>query len=318
MHKRTLRIDCKKPQLYFDSRTEPVARIRSEETIVVKTERADSMYIHSAEDTYSSVEDMLKKQGGGSNPCTGPLSVEGAEPGDNLSVEILKISPLTDGYTCIFPGSGGLVASYAKNNLQSPLPPETIICAIEDERVLFQAKHKIIELPLTPFVGTVATAPSQQRIPTLQNGQEFLGNVDCPLICPGNVVVLPVNVEGGLLFLGDVHAIQGHGEISGAAIECGAEVTVRVKVIKKDKTKYISWPQIYSPEHIGSISCVPTTLEDALKAAYIDLILRMEQFYGFDRLDAYQLLSQVGEILVCQVVPPLYTCVAKIHRRYLV
>jgi acetamidase/formamidase len=234
-----------------------------------------------------------------------------------LSAEILKITPVSDGYTCIYPGHGGLVASYTKNNLQSPLPPKTIICPIRDRKVLFPTKDKIIELPFTPFVGTIATAPSRQKIATLQNSREFLGNVDCSLISPGNTVVLPVNVEGGLLFLGDVHAVQGHGEISGTAIECRAEISVRVKVIRKDEAKYVSWPQINNSEYIGSIGCVSTTLEDALKAGYIDLILRIEKFHRLDRIDAYQLLSQVGEVLICQVVPPLYSCVAKVHRGYL-
>jgi acetamidase/formamidase len=310
-----LRITKEFTQFYLSAEVNPAVRIHSGETITVETERADSMYIQSSKDVFYSFEDMLKKQGGGTNPCSGPIYIEEAEPGDRLSVEILKITPTSVGYTCLYPGIGGLGSSTMDPNLQPDLPPRTTICTIEKSDVLFPVGDRNIAIPLNPFIGTLATAPAQQKIATFFNGREFLGNVDCPLLSPGNTVILPVNVRGGLIFMGDVHAAQGHGEICGTAIECQGEVILRVSVLKKDEITYISWPQINNNDYIGSIACVSTSLEDALKAAYIDMILRLEAG-GFDRLDAYQLITQIGEVLVCQSVPPLYTCVVKIRRSY--
>lgn len=306
-----------KYQFYFDPLAKPVVRVRSGQTIEVQTERADSMYIHTSEDIYLDLQDCFEKQKGGGNPCTGPIYIEGAESGDNIEIKIEKISVVSNGYTCIIPGQGGLVSSEVNENLQAPLSPKTIICEIVDNRIVFPVKHKTIQLPLRPFIGTIAVATSNERRSTIQNGREFLGNVDCPLIEQGTTLILPVNVSGALLYIGDVHALQGHGEISGTAIECRADITITLTIINKQNTQYVSWPQINDSDFIGSIACVPTTLEDAVKSSYIDLIRRMERFYGFDQIDAYQLLSQVGELLVCQSIATHYACVARIHKSYL-
>jgi acetamidase/formamidase len=304
------------PLFYFDASVKPVRRVRPGDTVIVETERADSMYIRTPEDTFSDMSDMLLKQGGGTNPCTGPIFIEGAKPGDKLSVEILDVKPAAEGYTCIYPGAGALASTAMKPSLQHPLPPLTTVCTIKKDTIFLPLNHKTVEIPVHPFIGTIATAPVNQRIATFFNGQEFLGNVDCPLIGPQHTLVLPVNVEGGLLFVGDVHAAQGHGEISGTAIECRAEVTLKLSLLKGDEAEYVAWPQVHNREQIGSIACLPTSLEDALNAAYVDMILRMEA-HGIDRYDAYQLITQVGEVLVCQSIAPLYSCVVSIKRRYL-
>jgi amidase len=308
-----IRVTREKTHFYLSTDTKPAARIHSGDTVTVETERADSMYIQSEEDVFYSFDDMLKKQGGGTNPCTGPIFIEESEPGDKLAIEILEIKPASVGYTCLYPGIGGLSSSETKPNLQPDIPPRTKMCVIEKDHVLFPVGSRNIKIPLNPFIGTLATAPAQQKIATFYNGRDFLGNVDCPLLSPGNTAILPVNVQGALLSLGDVHAAQGHGEISGTAIECRSEVTMRVRVLKNDEITYISWPQVNNSGYLGSIACVATSLEDAVNAAYIDMILRLE-VSGFDRLDAYQLITQIGEVLVCQAVPPLFTCVDRVKR----
>lgn len=137
--------------------------------------------------------------------------------------------------------------------------------------------------------------------------------MDCPDICPRNTLYLPVFQKGAPFGLGDAHAIQGDGEICGTAVEIGANVHLRFKVLKKS----IAWPRVESNDMIMTV-CSARPLEDAARLAYRELINWMVSDYRWDRDDAYMFLSLTVKARIAQiVVDPLYTVVAKLPKKYL-
>lgn len=130
--------------------------------------------------------------------------------------------------------------------------------------------------------------------------------------------MLPCNVDGALLSIGDVHGAQGDGEITGCAMECRGEVKVRVTVLSDKEARYCKWPQVNSDEFIGAIICAEAlNLSDQIRAGYVELVNRMVNYYGFEKLDAYQLLNLVGRVRIGQVLSNSNSCVVKIEKKYL-
>ncbi len=306
-------------QYFFSPDVKPVISIIPPETVIVDTLDAAAGIIRTEGDICTP-EEMERRGIGGANPVSGPIFVEGAEPGDNLVVHIKEIKcggTLHQGFTEVVPGFGGLSGPYS---ILPPLQQISKICPIEGNEVLFPLKHKkTIRIPLNPVVGTIGVAPRAERIGTVYHGQEFGGNIDSPDARVGNKIILRTNVRGGLLSLGDVAAVTGDGELSSAHVDTEAQVTLDISLIKKKDAQYVDWPQIDFPDGIGSVSCpFGGSLDDAYRAAYCDLTLRLVRFYGFDLIDAYQLLSAVGEIRVNQGFDPnWYSCTARIARRYI-
>src|SRR5215468_4382509 len=145
--------------LYFDPLLEPRIRVASGTRLVVETEDAHMGSIRTEADVYQSLAEVFEKLGG-ANPVTGPIYVEGVEPGDCVAMTIEDIVPgpvQGQGYTVLSQGLGGLVSSYT---LQEGLEPTTVICPIEDGKVLFPAGGRTIEIPTSPFLGTIGVAPA--------------------------------------------------------------------------------------------------------------------------------------------------------------
>lgn len=164
------------------------------------------------------------------------------------------------------------------------------------------------------MVGTIGTAPHPENegiSSSLLPGRHG-GNMDLPDVCPGSRIILPVFHKGALLYVGDAHAIQGDGEISGTALEMSAEITLNVNV----NGERINWPRI---ENDQEIMCVATTsagrsFEDAVRVAFLELVEWMEKRYGIDRFDGLMLCSLAGKIRIGN----LWTVAAKINKKYLV
>jgi amidase len=303
--------------LYFDANQEPAIRVASGTRLVVETEDAHMGSIRSERDVYQSLAEVFEKLGG-ANPVTGPIHVEDVEPGDCVALTFEEIVPGAvqgQGYTVLTPGLGGLVSNYT---LQPPLPPRTVICPIRDGEVLFPAGKGMIAIPTAPFLGTIGVAPAGERRLSYLQGAEFLGNTDLPLNGVGATIVMRANVPGGLVSFGDAHAVQGDGEISGAAIECQADVTCRVERIAGDEAHYVALPQVNTPEFIGSIAgFTGVHLGDVVRAAYVDIVQRLVQFHGFELGEAYLLACQTARVRVGQIVDPLYCAAVTIERRYI-
>ncbi len=311
------RLERDQIHLYFDRDEEPRIRVPSGARLVVKTEDAHMGSIRSESDVYRSLAEVFEKLGG-ANPVTGPIYVEGVAPGDCVALTIEDIVPGAvqgQGYTVLTPGLGGLVSNYT---LQPALAPRTVICPIRDGAVYFPTGKGTVEIPTAPFLGTIGVAPAGERRLSYLQGTEFLGNTDLPLNGVGATIVMRANVPGGLVSFGDAHATQGDGEISGAAIEVQADVTVRVERIPRDEAQYVALPQVNTVEFIGSIAgFTGVHLGDVVRAAYVDIVNRLVQFHGFEMEEAYLLACQTARVRVGQVVDPLYCAAVTIERRYI-
>lgn len=241
------------------------------------------------------------------NPVTGPLYIEGAEPGDALAIEVIDISIPGMGVTTVVPGFGGL-EGWLKSSL-----PLTKFSKIIDGKVIYTLNDKReTNILVKPFIGTIGVSPASEAISTVTPGKHG-GNMDTPEVCPGNVLYLPVAAKGALLGLGDVHAVQGDGELCGTAIEIPSIVTMKIDLIKN---KSIDWPRIESSDEIMT-ACSARPLEDAVRLAFLELIKWLEEDYGFERYDAYMFLSVAAKARLAQIVDPLFTVVAKLPKALL-
>jgi len=171
---------------------------------------------------------------------------------------------------------------------------------------------RTIEVPARSFIGTIGVSPAFEAISTITPGRHG-GNMDVPDVCVGNTLYLPVAVEGALLGLGDVHAVQGDGEICGTAVEVSSKVTLKVEL---ERNKKLDWPRIESKDEIMTV-CSSRPLEEAVRLAFLELIKWLETDYDFERYDAYAFLSLAAKARIAQVVDPLFTAVAKLPKKML-
>jgi amidase len=289
----------------FSPYAEPIASVRPGETLDIYTEDAFESRVQSTSDLPTKVLDFPKV-----NPQTGPIYVEGAEKGDTLAVEILEIEPTRDFVVSAFiPYFGGLTSTDRTALLNDPLPERVFIYPLRDGAIELP---RGISVPYEPFLGTLATSPEIEAISTLVPGP-FGGNMDVADVCPGNVVRLPVSVEGAYLYTGDAHAAQGDGELCGVACEMTARVRLRLEL---QKGNTIAWPRIESDTELMAVGS-SRPMEDAARIAWMELIRWLAADYGFEPLEAYQLLTQAGRMRVGNMVDPQYSLVAKLEKRYL-
>jgi acetamidase/formamidase/creatinine amidohydrolase/Fe(II)-dependent formamide hydrolase-like protein len=249
----------------------------------------------------------------------GPIAIEGAEPGDTLVVEILKVRPNRDTAVSTQGGRfGALVPDGGTAMLNPAFPRGRYIWRLDRQRMtgtvdLPGSAMKTVTLPLRPMLGRVATAPEgDMQFDGLWPGQ-FGGNMDASDVREGTTVYLPVFHPGALFYYGDGHALQGDGEVCGSGLETSMEVAFRFGLQKK---KAIRWPRLVDAEHL-MVAGSARPLSDALRIAFVELIGWLVDEYGFDQADAYQLVSQSAVIRVANMVDPLYTVVAKFPRKLL-
>jgi amidase len=293
----------------FNPYREPIARVKPNERVTIHTDDAFESRITKKEDLPSRALATAKFL----NPQTGPIYVEGADPGDTLAVRIESIEPTRDfAVSVLIPYFGGLTSTNLTRTLQEPLPERVWIWDLVDGGDNLVNEELGVKLPWEPFLGTLAVAPDLEAITALAPGP-FGGNMDVPDVKPGNTVYLPVWNSGALVYTGDCHARQGQGELCGVAMEITSKVTMVFEVIKD---KAIEWPRIESDEAIMVVGSA-RPMEDAARIANTELILWLEQEYGYDRWDAYQLLTQAGGLYVGNMVDTTYSLVASIEKKYL-
>ncbi len=204
------------------------------------------------------------------------------------------------------------------HGLQAELEAGVLEVPYRDGTAYLPVGEHTVEIPIRPFLGTVGVAPVRERRMSFSQSPEYLGDIDQPGVTAGATLVLPVNVPGGLLALGDAHAAQGDGEITGVAIEIEAEVEFTVRVVDRGAATYVSLPQLNTSTAIGSIAGMQgTNLGDVARVAYTDLARRLTRGYGLSALDAYRLLGQVGRLQIGNMIDPFYSAIASIDLEYL-
>jgi acetamidase/formamidase len=252
------------------------------------------------------------------NPQTGPFYVEGAEPGDTLALHLAELSPARSfGASCTIPLFGGLTSTDRTATLQDPLPERTWIYEVDREKwtVGFQAGASDfwLELPMDPMLGTVGVAPAAGEVRSSLVPDTFGGNMDSPEMRAGATCYLGVNVEGALFSVGDGHYRQGEGEACGTAVEGAMDVTLVVDLIKGGAP---GWPRIETDAHLAVVGS-SRPLEDAWRISQVAMVAWLSELYGLDKLDAYQLLSQISEAPLANVVDANYSAVTKVAKALL-
>lgn len=287
---------------------DPIASVKSGEIFKIETLDAFGNKVDSSTSDITKLIQMPFV-----NPLTGPIYVEGAQKGDALAVTIISVETTRDyGVSAIIPEFGGLCATPLTRTLNEPLPPRVMIHPLEDNSVIFSEDLNIAPIPYEPFYGTIGTAPELEAISSLSPGNHG-GNMDAADVCPGNTIILPVNVEGGFLYVGDGHAAQGDAEVCGVATEIPTAGTLKVDLIKG---LLLRNPRVESDEFIMTIGSA-RPMEDAARIAFYELIMWLESDYGIEKLVAYQLCSQVARVRLANMVDTLYSVVAKFPKKYL-
>ncbi|HJU57613.1 MAG TPA: acetamidase/formamidase family protein [Actinomycetota bacterium] len=264
------------------------------------------------------VDDLPSEKISAFNPQTGPFHVEGAEPGDTLVLHFVSIEPSRDwAVSTTFPLFGALTSTLRTVTLQDPLPEIVWRYDVDRSRrlVRFEARNdeSTIELPLEPMHGTVGVAPAGREARSSLVPDAHGGNMDTPEMRAGTTCYLGVNVEGALFSIGDGHCRQGEGETCGVAVEAAMDTVLIVELIKGALTP---WPRLEDDTYIMSTGSA-RPLEDAFRIAHGDLVHWLAGGFGLDKLDAYQLVSQISESPVANVCDPNYTFVAKAPKRFL-
>ncbi|MBQ7936910.1 MAG: acetamidase/formamidase family protein [Oscillospiraceae bacterium] len=232
------------------------------------------------------------------NPATGPLFVEGAMPGDVLKVEILNIELGDHGVMVGAPGEG-ITGNVVCGEVTKILP-------VKDGIIKFNDK---LSFPVSPMIGVIGTAPKGEGIDT-GTPDSHGGNMDCTQIGAGTVLYLPVNTEGALLAMGDLHAKMGDGEVEVCGVEIAGVVTVKVTVLKDCK---LPTPFLLGKEKAMTIFSAKTADEACVGATLAMHSFLMKEL-GMGDHEAAMLLSVTGDLRVCQVVDPEKTFRMEIPR----
>ncbi len=289
-----LKIERDKLIFVMDRENEPVMKADSGSEVVFETCDCFSDSIKTEDDLISKIDfDRV-------NPATGPLYINGAEKGDTLKVDILEIKLNEQGALVTAPGLGKLA-----DRIESE---ETVICKVKDG----EAEYLGRKIPLSPMIGVIGTAPEGEGVPT-GTPHDHGGNMDCTMVKEGVSLYLPVNTEGALLAMGDLHAAMGDGEVMGSGIEIAGEVRVRVEVLKDFRH---GLPMIETEDKWISLGS-RKTMEEASKLVIDNMADFIASESDLSLNQAGMLMSAAGNLKVCQVVDPNMTMRMEIEKKYL-
>jgi acetamidase/formamidase len=302
---------------YWDNSTKPVLEVNSGDVVEIET----GTHLMGQMIPGAAIEDWMKwfkevidktpetytypdtltgakklKRGAGHHHLTGPIYVNGAEPGDILQVEILEIVPTAYGFNLnpetSFVKLGLLADDYPKG--------KTRWYRVDLKNMKFEFAPGI-EIPVRPFPGTIGVelpdAGMWSNVPPGRHG----GNLDNKDLVAGTVLYLPVWVKGAGFKTGDSHLAQGHGEVNLNALE-GAyrNITVRLTA-RKDLKELVDWPMASTPTHWMTMG-IHTDLLESTKMAVRKAITFLNKYYGMDPLEAYAFCSMAVDLHVTQLV----------------
>ncbi len=224
------------------------------------------------------------------NPATGPIEIQGSQPGEGLAVTIHEIACPEWGFI----GGGGDF-------------DRVTIVAIEDGMAVYPWG---LRRPTAPMVGVMGVAPAGEAVPTTTPGDHG-GNLDVVDLCTGATLFLPVAVPGAMLALGDVHALQGDGEVGGTGIECAAEVTISARRVRQPLAPV---PYLLREDALMVLAAA-NTLDEAADRAVTEGAKLIGKVTGLSDIEARRLLSTAGELRISQIVNPKKACRAVITKQ---
>ena len=234
------------------------------------------------------------------NPVTGPIYVDGAEPGDALKITIEAFAPSGYGWTANIPGFGLLADQFTEPALKLWTYDTSLT-----QPAAFSADAKV---PLKPFAGTIGVAPAEPGHHSVVPPRPVGGNLDIRDLSPGTILYLPVAVPGGLFSVGDTHATQGDGEVCGTAIESPMRAVLTLDV---DKGADLRMPRFVTPgpvaRHLDGAGYEVTTgvspdLMEGARVAVADMIELLARRHGMAPVEAYMLCSVCGDLRISEIV----------------
>ena len=284
---------------YYDAKTAPVLRVKSGDTVEIETlitsspQRLEAAGVPAEriEQSLRDIYEEVKDKGPGGHILTGPIYVEGAEPGDVLEVRILAARlAIPYAYNGFGPGRGYLPDDYPY--------PRTKIIPLDEKRMVARFAPGI-EIPLHPFFGSMGVAPPEAS-GRLSSAPPWIqaGNLDNKDLVAGSTLYIPVHAPGALFEVGDGHAGQGDGEVDITALETSLIGTFQFNVLKG---KHLKWPRAETPTHYITMG-----LNDDLNAATTLAVREMIDFLvtekHLSRDDAYMLASVAADLHITELV----------------
>src|SRR5262244_2855760 len=295
---------------WLDPKESPKLVVNSGDVVAVET----MMHSHNKIQPGTTMDEIIALRkanpGGGPHSVTGPIYVEGAEPGDVMEIRILKITPKAFGANFSLPGK-----EFPTIGALAPEMPDGFLKYFYLDLDKRQAEFKPgIVIELQPFPGVLAVGidpkdPSPRKggatdpmapVSTLRpwkNGS----NMDINELQEGTTIFIPVFLKGGLVWTGDSHCRQGNGEVNLTALECSYREMVMQLIVRKDMK--LEWPRIENKTH-----WITTGMDEDLNKAMVNAVreavemLAMQKAVPLSRYEAYSLVSMVGDCRVSQVV----------------
>ena len=314
------RDDAKK--FAFDWRDEPLLRVQPGESFEIETWDASSGFFKTPEDkAIPANRPGFDRNPPMANPIGGPVFVEGAERGDTLVAVSEDIEVADYSWVAIGPNRGPFWQSTRWPELSSeyttkifkhtPGPSGTT----RDGTLHFSDR---IQWPITPFIGTIGTAPDREVTTSIDGQGNWGGNLDIRDVATGNRVHLPVSHEGALFYLGDVHASQGDTEYTGTAAETCATDRVRLELLKQKRLPFM---RIEKPDALIAVQAA-RPLEQAVDTATKHLIEWLVEEHNLAPTDAYCLVStcpdfRINVYQMCNIAKLSFVAGAEIPTKYL-
>ncbi|WP_343712730.1 acetamidase/formamidase family protein [Inquilinus sp.] len=248
----------------------------------------------------STVADVATLDFGKVNPVTGPILVDGAEPGDALKITLDQYAPSGFGWTANIPGFG-LLADQFKD-------PALHVWRYEADALAPALFSTLAKVPLKPFAGTIGVAPAEPGLHSVVPPRRVGGNLDIRDLAAGATLWLPVEVAGALFSIGDTHAAQGDGEVCGTAIESPMKVTLKLDLVKGANLRM---PRFSTPgpvtRHLDAKGYEVTTgvgpdLMEGARIAVAEMVELLCRTRGMAAVDAYMLCSVCGDLRISEIV----------------
>ena len=281
----TMKLRCDHTINNFSKDNKPVMAVSAPITMTIETKDCYSNMLRTPETRGQHVPSEFI------NPATGPVYIEGCEPGDTLKVTIEKINIEDFGVVSCGDDCGPLAPFIKGNHLE--------IVDIKDGYANYLGKYQI---PLHKMIGVIGVAPSGDAKRTSYPGRHG-GNMDTNMITEGTTLYLPIAVKGGLFAVGDVHAVMGDGEVGGSGLEIPAEITLSIEVIKGNSYEF---PIAEDDENFCIIATEPT-LDKATESCMAASLEFLKDKINLESHEIIMLMSLAGHLQVSQVVDPEMT-----------
>lgn len=296
------RVPASAHQFTFDAQAPVALRVDPGDTVVVETLDCFSGKLTQDSPPLDGDRAVLDHIGGRYNPVSRPIYVRGAEPGDTLAVDILDIALGARQGFAVTHVARDWADDFGGGGFADEVASTTVFAAVDGNSLAVSLGGRTVQCRARPMIGTIGTAPAHGGTSSLFYAPTHGGNLDCPMIRPGATVLLPVNVEGALLSLGDVHALMGDAEVTGTALETSADVTLRVRLEKKGRAT-LTMPRILDRDTTGSVGCNScVSIHENIRIAVLDLIAFLSDTHAMPPAVALQLVNLFGKVVVNQSV----------------